>query len=113
MSDRRSFLRGLATLPMIGGSVALIGSPSAAAVPVTDELLRNYDCFLAWERRKLVQQVYGLAFVEREPDWFPVPYPAMQWHYPMLGEAPCPPIETRAAVVLAAVGCPLTRGFNV
>ena len=105
MSDRRTFLRGLAALPLIGGGVTLIGNPTAAAVPVTDDLLRNYDCFLAWERRKLVQQVYGPAFADREPNWFPVPYPAMQWHYPSQGEAPCPPVAARAAIVLSAVGC--------
>jgi len=33
MSDRRSFLRGLVTLPLIGGGVTLIGRP-AAAVPL-------------------------------------------------------------------------------
>jgi len=29
MSDRRSFLRGLVSLPLIGGGVTLIGRPSA------------------------------------------------------------------------------------
>jgi hypothetical protein len=33
MSDRRSFLRGLVSLPLIGGGVTLIGQP-AAAVPL-------------------------------------------------------------------------------
>lgn len=35
-SSRRGFLRGLAGLPMIGGGVAIIGSPTAAAVPVNE-----------------------------------------------------------------------------
>jgi hypothetical protein len=38
MSDllqRRGFLRGLSTLPLIGGSVALVGNPVRADVPVT------------------------------------------------------------------------------
>jgi hypothetical protein len=39
MSDRRNFLRGLATLPLIGGSVAILGKPTAAAVTVTPDLL--------------------------------------------------------------------------
>ena len=41
MSDRRSFLRGLVSLPLIGGGVTLIGAPSApvpliqaAAMPI-------------------------------------------------------------------------------
>ena len=32
MSDRRTFLRQLASLPLIGGGVTLIGNPTAAAV---------------------------------------------------------------------------------
>ena len=34
MNGRRDFLRSLAALPLIGGSVALIGQPVAAATPV-------------------------------------------------------------------------------
>ena len=52
MHDRRSFLRGLATLPLIGGGVTLIGNPTAAAVPVTDMLLQRYGLFLAIEARE-------------------------------------------------------------
>ncbi len=44
MSDRRSFLRGLVSLPLIGGGVTLIGAPSApvplmqaAALPAFDD----------------------------------------------------------------------------
>ena len=44
MSDRRSFLRGLVSLPLIGGGVTLIGAPSApvplvqaAAMPTLDD----------------------------------------------------------------------------
>ncbi len=41
-SDRRGFLRGLATLPLIGGGVTLIGNPTrAAAEPVTEDLLQE------------------------------------------------------------------------
>ena len=53
MSDRRTFLRGLATLPLIGGSVALIGKPTAAAVPVTDALLERYTSWLIKEHMAL------------------------------------------------------------
>ena len=35
MADRRSYLRGLAALPLSGGSLAILGQPaSAAALPV-------------------------------------------------------------------------------
>lgn len=44
MADRRSFLRGLVSLPLIGGGVTLIGAPSApvplvqaAAMPTLDD----------------------------------------------------------------------------
>ena len=42
MSDRRAFLRGLASLPLIGGGLTLIGNATAAAVPVTRELMHGY-----------------------------------------------------------------------
>ena len=41
-SDRRGFLRGLVLLPRIGGGVTLVGSPTAAAVPVTGDLICSY-----------------------------------------------------------------------
>ena len=46
---RRGFLRGLASLPLIGGSVALIGQPTKAAGPVTQAMLADYADFLAIE----------------------------------------------------------------
>lgn len=36
--SRRGFLRGLVSLPLIGGGVTLIGAPTAAATPVTPDL---------------------------------------------------------------------------
>ena len=59
MSDRRTFLRGLASLPLIGGGVTLIGNPTAAAVPVTDKLLSAYDGWLDLERSWLMMERYG------------------------------------------------------
>ena len=53
MSGRRDFLRGLASLPLIGGSVALIGQPSAVAESVTPDLLEAYKTWLDSERRFL------------------------------------------------------------
>ncbi len=116
MSDRRTFLRGLATLPLIGGSVALIGNPTKAAVPVTPALRDRYIAWLANE--------HAAALFERDP-----PQPQYDdfdrlmsdWHYARLRtplfwfpEAPdiermtaCTQPSTRAAIVLSAVGCPL------
>ena len=59
LPDRRAFLRGLATLPLIGGSVALIGNPTAAAVPATPELLADYADFLGLERWRTLAALYG------------------------------------------------------
>ena len=50
---RRGFLRGLAHLPLIGGGVTLLGNPTAAAEPVTEELLDSYSEWLHYERRLL------------------------------------------------------------
>ncbi|KQP53653.1 hypothetical protein ASF39_19920 [Methylobacterium sp. Leaf108] len=52
-ASRRGFPRGLTTLPLIGGSVALIVAPSAVAAPITDDLLDSYDAWLEYERRWL------------------------------------------------------------
>lgn len=109
--DRRGFLRGLASLPLIGGSVALIGSPSAAAVPVTDALLRRYVTFVAREHaavlREIAERVTPHRFEPGQPTWCP----PLQWmpdididmQITMEGAAP----STRAAVVLSAAGVPL------
>lgn len=55
-AHRRGFLRGLASLPLVGGGVTLIGAPTAAATPVTPALLRAYADWLAVE--------YGEALIE-------------------------------------------------
>lgn len=39
---RRGFLGQLATLPLIGGGITLIGQPTAAAVLVTPDLVEAY-----------------------------------------------------------------------
>jgi len=43
MADRRSFLRGLVTLPLIGGGVTLIGQPSAPVPLVQAAAMRTLD----------------------------------------------------------------------
>jgi hypothetical protein len=108
MADRRAFLRGLATLPLVGGGVALIGNPTAAAVPVSTDLLAAYDQFLFYERQFLLREQYGplshddLRRVERI---VPVNTAADRFHFPRQSswrDQPQP--STRAAVVLAAAG---------
>ena len=104
---RRGFLRGLATLPLIGGGVSLIGSPTRAAVPVTDELLWNHSQWLSTERSLLVYEMGRQTETDRH--WrdhglrFRLDNPAGRFH-----QSDTLPPSTRAAVVLSAVGCSLT-----
>ena len=107
MSDtlaRRGFLRNLAALPLIGGGVTLVGSPTRAAVPVTDELLWNYSQWLSMER-SLLSFERGMQ-TDLDRHWrdhalrFRLDNPAGRFHQP-----DTPPPSARAAVVLSAVGC--------
>lgn len=111
MSDRRGFLRCLAALPLVGGGVALIGSPTAAAVPVTDALLRRYVAFVAREHasalRELAERECPHRFVPGQPKWHPpmwwMPDGDLATRCLVEGSEP----STRAAVVLSAAGVPL------
>ena len=113
-ADRRAFLRQLATLPLIGGSVALIGAPSAVAEPTTLPMLLQYANWLFYERRLLCHEICGaggdwdagqhLEDVDwirpgRSGEHFP------DFHIPRdkaWTDVPSP--STRAAVVMAASG---------
>ncbi len=116
MSDRRTFLRGLATLPLIGGSVALIGNPTKAAVPVTAALQERYIAWLANEHAAALMEF------DRSVEKFDTcRNSASNWNFyrarqPFWWFPDAPEIEglvlttlpsTRAAIVLSAVGCPL------
>lgn len=119
--DRRGFLRGLASLPLLGGSIALIGAPSAAAVPVTTALLEGYRDWLATE--------YGETLIELAPRYQPehaafVSSWRREWcreHSTLNPEQlasdrfavpPIVPPSARAAVILSAAGVPLTGGAH-
>lgn len=123
-ASRRGFLSGLATLPLIGGSVALIGSPTAVAEPINTKLLDTYDTWLFYERRYLRFQRYGsfdrggdlgcdgrYAVVDtvtgKAFDYVRADNAAMRFHDEWF--EPAPP-STRAALVLGAVGCQWRRG---
>ena len=137
MSDRRTFLRGLVSLPLIGGGVTLLGNPTAAAVPVTDAMLRRYVGWLAHEH---VAAVHEYRYREAFAGWIPGPdnydasaeayatrVAAYNDHMMWMADPDRTGIEgtaglaeivkatkpsSRAAVVLSAVGCPLTGGAH-
>src|SRR4051812_22634217 len=105
-NTRRGFLRGLTTLPLIGGGVTLIGKPTAAAVPVTPGLLDAYSEWLFYERRLLSLEQHGTVRAEKV---VPANTGAHLFHFPPFGEGGwegVPKPSTRAAVVLSTVGCP-------
>ena len=106
MSDRRHFLRGLAALPLIGGSVSLNGQPTAAAVPVTDDLLYAYNEWLFYERRLLCREHFGTQKGSQRTamEGF-IPSCGESFHFPSGREwTEVPKPSTRAAVVMATVG---------
>ena len=112
---RRGFLGSLARLPLIGGSIAVLGAPTASAEPVTDRLLARYDAWLEIERAHLRIERFGY---ERVLDQAESRF-ALVWHNRETGQIfdhrrdgllgsghrcgePAP--STRATVVLAAAG---------
>lgn len=106
-SDRRGFLRGLATLPLIGGGVTLIGNPTRAAEPVTQDLLQNYNAWLCMERQHLLYEMHP----DKPADYFnPNTAGGMYFWRAIANGQPTP--STRAAVVLSAVGCDWKRSIS-
>ena len=110
--DRRGFLRGLASLPLIGGGVALIGQPSAVGEPITPDLLWSYKSWLHFEHRMLSYELAGHDLQRaREHERFQFEdCPGDQWHFQWDGRGPAgwidaPQPSGRAALVLSAVGC--------
>ena len=114
MSDRRAFLRGLAALPLVGGSVAILGQPTAAAVPVTEHLLDSYQAWLTYERDWLVWERFGAEELRRTL------MPSVVWRDPETGQCfdrirvdnpggrfDHKDAASRAAVILSAAGVPI------
>ena len=107
MSDlpRRGFLRGLTTLPLIGGGVTLIGNPTRAAEPVSPALLDSYDCWLFYERQRLQVERY-----QTNRTFVPVDNGGFGCHSQADAGAALP--STRAAIVPSAVGCDWREGVR-
>lgn len=101
-ASRRAFLSGLVSLPLIGGGVTLIGSPIAVAEPASDRLLREYANWLAYERFHAQKEAYG----DDCGDWYSLYGAAYRWHEARGNrQQSFVPPSTRAALVLATVGC--------
>ncbi len=105
MSDapsRRGFLRGLVTLPLIGGGVTLIGRPTGVAEPVSLHLLSQYASWIEGERQRVAHAI-GIDSAA-----FHLDGPTADWHRlecQGTAEERRQRAATRAAVVLSAVGC--------
>lgn len=99
---RRAFLRGLTSLPLIGGGVTLIGNPTAAAVPVTGGTALTYLAWLDFERR-YVSWALGVGGA------VPMLNPGAAFHCTErnVHAGGVHAIE-RGPIILAAAGCPLT-----
>lgn len=113
---RRTFLGRLASLPLIGGGMALIDNPTAVAEPVTLPLLDRYAEWLAVEYGECLIERSGFKQPEHAAD-------AMCWRREWCrdnltlnpyGEhflaVPPTPASSRAALVLSAVGCDWREG---
>ena len=119
MTDSRDFLRGLASLPLIGGGVTILGNPTAAAVPVTPHLMQSYLTWLEYEHRMTAFEMAGHQIEAskeiRKQVWFDTPGGEFHWqwsdgrYYGPAGWAGAPQPSTRAAIVLSAVGCSVTE----
>ena len=110
MSDRRDFLRGLVSLPLIGGAVNLIGNPVRADVVPSRALLERYIAWLGNEHAAALIEFErpGIRIIE------PFAWPYYRVRAPMYWYPEAPDIErdvwltrpsSRAAVVLSAAGC--------
>lgn len=104
--SRRGFLRGLTTLPLIGGGVTLIGAPTAVAEPISTHLLKQYETWLGVEQMRVARELgrsqhTSIAFHGAAHDWH---FDRERLTY--RNGAP----STRAALVLATVGCDWREG---
>lgn len=112
LTHRRGFLRSLVSLPLIGGGVTLIGTPTAAAVPVTRDLLERYQAFLLAEaaeatcERDLLCHPEHPYLLEQRRQWCK----EMRWYDgadarpEIMAHVRAAPAGSRAAVELAAAG---------
>ena len=116
LMPRRGFLAGLARLPLIGGSVALVGRPRGVAESATPDMLEAYKTWLEYERRSLSWEMAGdplwrhryRNFAEAGDrvalsDEIDHSFTFVGRSHAYQADASAP--STRAALVLSAVGC--------
>ena len=113
---RRGFLRGLTTLPLIGGSVAILGQPTVAAVPVTRDMAQLYETWLGWERIKVCEFLHGEEGLNEALHMYRVNDAAWRWHrrgykFGMDHDVPLREAAARAPVILSAAGVPIGGGL--
>jgi hypothetical protein len=86
--------------------VTLIGNPTAAAEPISDQLLDTYDSWLFFERWTLSRERFPGDM--RRHNFVPTAPGTMAFINDMdLGRSSA---VNRAAVVLSTVGCPWREG---
>lgn len=108
MNSRRLFLRQLATLPLVGGAVQLIGQPTAAAVPINKHLAEAYLSWLRLEHTKLMHEIIDRPIDPRSLNagWCShAPEFALPNCPDMISTIAAAPAVSRAAVVMSAAGC--------
>lgn len=110
-TNRRGFLRGLTTLPLVGGSVALIGNPVGAAEPPSEACLDSYLAWLHYEQRA-VRHARWPEFKRAGGVFIPANNAGDNFHRfdPEGWKLSCQEAVARAPVVLAAVGCDWRAG---
>ncbi len=106
---RRGFLRGLLSLPLIGGGVALIGSPTGAAEPPSQACLESYLAWLHYETRFVHDALYP-GYRLKHGTIIPLRNAGANFHFADRRrggglEVVAAEAAARAPVVLAAVGC--------
>jgi hypothetical protein len=116
--SRRGFLASLVRLPLIGGGLAVLGAPSAVALPRSEELLRRYVIFLGREQQAARIELDALRYphhfanmgysLHAPETWRAAPWwqeiPADDAVEALIVAAPA---SARAALVLSAAGVTL------
>ncbi len=115
MSDflsRRGILRGLATLPLIGGGVTLIGQPTASAEPLSHTMLTTYHTWLHFEERLLSWELARRYSDETYKYGAYHGNPGADFHDAEYNTQGIEHATKRAALVLSTVGCDWKGGRN-